>query len=92
MDVHVYELMHSLIVISGVVAAVLLLGPVGRAWARRLDRRTGTDPALPQEVERLRGQVEMQNRELMDLGERLDFAERMLSQRRDVAALPEGGK
>jgi hypothetical protein len=92
MDVHLYELMHSLIVMGGVIGAVLLLGPVGRALARRLDKRGASDPAVYPELEQLRGQLEQQGQRIVELEERLDFAERMLSQRRDSAALTEGGK
>ncbi|HSR92030.1 MAG TPA: hypothetical protein VLK88_12055 [Gemmatimonadales bacterium] len=92
MDIHVYELMRSLIVVGGVIAAVLLLGPVGRALARRLERRSANEPEVLPELEALRGRVEQQSQQILELEERLDFSERMLSQRRDSAALTEGGK
>jgi hypothetical protein len=92
MDVHLYELMHSVIVMGGVIVAVLLLGPVGRALARRLDKSGASDPAGYPELEQLRGQLEQQGQRIVELEERLDFAERVLSQRRDSAALTEGGK
>ena len=55
-------------------------------------QKAKNDPAVTQELEQLRGRLEQQGQQVMELEERLDFAERMLSQRRDAAALPEGGK
>jgi len=94
MDVHVYELLHSLIIVGGVgvMGAVLLVSPVGRALARWIDSKRGGDSAVSGEMEELRRQFEQQNGQIQELEERLDFAERMLSQRRDSNALTEGGK
>ncbi len=49
-------------------------------------------PSVLPELEQLRGRLEQQGQQILELEERLDFAERTLSQRRDSAALAEGGK
>lgn len=71
------------IVVMG--TAVLLLWPLIRAYARRLEGR-GASTDLQAEVESLRGRVQQleegQGR-LTELEERLDFAERVLAQSRE---------
>lgn len=70
-----------------------LLYPLVRAWARRIEGKTGPDPALSQEVARLQERVqelEAHHGRVLELEERLDFAERLLAQarERDAARLP----
>ena len=48
------------------------------------------DPATDQQLSDLRQTVERLGGDVAELQERLDFAERMLAQQRDRAALPEG--
>lgn len=62
-----------------VAATVVLRGPLGRAIARRLESGPtgGTDPMLVDEVVELRGRM-------LELEERLDFAERLLAQTREM--------
>ena len=71
------------IVVMG--TAILLLWPLIRAYARRLEGR-GASTELQAEVEGLRSRVQQleegQGR-LMELEERLDFAERVLAQSRE---------
>jgi hypothetical protein len=71
------------IVVMG--TAILLLWPLIRAFARRLEGR-GASTELQAEVEGLRSRVQQleegQSR-LAELEERLDFAERMLAQSRE---------
>ena len=84
--------------IEGVLAIVLIFGggtaflisysPVGRAIADRIRGRgqhelPGTDPAIIEELEHLR-------RDVGELQERVDFAERLLQRPREVN-LPAGG-
>jgi hypothetical protein len=68
-----------LIVFGGGMMVVLSKTEIGRAIADRIRGETpGTapDPALLEEVDRLR-------REVTELQERMDFAERMLAARRE---------
>lgn len=80
--------------IEGILAIVLLFGggvvaalsfsPIGRAIADRIRGRIGhgeTDPAVLEELERLR-------HDMMELQERVDFAERMLAQGKQAERLP----
>lgn len=78
------EIPMSILFLS--LAAILVLrGPFGRALADRLAGRTDD-----REVRELRGEVDALRRELTEVHERLDFAERMLA-RQDERALPEPG-
>ena len=63
------------------VAAVVILGPLARALARRLDGGAGAK-GLQAEVDELRSrvtQLEDGQGRLAEVEERLDFAERMLA-------------
>lgn len=73
------------IVIAVMGTAVLLLWPLIRAIARRLEGRAAS-PELEQEVAALRSrldQVEQGQARIAELEERVDFAERLLSQPRE---------
>ncbi len=70
-------------------AAVYLLTPLVRAWARRIEAGSGVAGAG--ELQELRARVqELEAREirLVELEERLDFTERLLT-RQDRLALPD---
>ncbi len=76
------------LITGGVIGAVALKGPVGKALAERIHQGTvgaGTDPDLLAEMD------EMRNR-MVELEERVDFTERLLAQHRadDPALLPPG--
>jgi membrane protein implicated in regulation of membrane protease activity len=71
------------IIIMAVLAVILLL-PLVRAWARRIESR-GADAGLRAELDELRGrlaEVEQHHVQVAELEERLDFAERLLAQHR----------
>lgn len=74
-------------------ACAVVLYPLMRAIGRRIEGRTGPDPALAEEVAQLRARVadveSMQHR-IMELEERVDFAERLLAQGRAQDRLMEG--
>jgi Tfp pilus assembly protein PilO len=80
-----------LIVLGALLATTIILWPIMRALGRRMEGARGTDPALRAEIQQLRDQVthvdSMQAR-LNELEERLDFAERLLAQRKDPERLP----
>jgi len=78
-----------------VIGAVFMANsPIGRAFAKRLGGEAGTDAAeLRGEVAELHAEVEEMRtrmRQVDELQERVDFAERMLAQVRDKGALPGG--
>jgi len=68
------------------MAAIFVLrGPFGRGLADRLSGKSGIDD---REVRELRGDVEDLRRQLTEVQERLDFAERLLAQHREAERLP----
>ncbi len=83
-----------------VVAGFVVLGPVGRAIGRVIlhvfgvDRQQGLPPAEAHEMRTLlleQGErLEAVQRQVSDLAERQDFAERLLAQARE-RRLPQGG-
>jgi predicted ArsR family transcriptional regulator len=65
-----------------------VLRPVAAAVAKRIageHRRPAPDPG---EIEELRAELEQVRRELGEMAERVDFAERLLAQQRDRALPP----
>jgi len=86
--------MTALIAIAFFSASAVVLYPLMRAIGKRLeDRASSTDRALREEVEQLRARmadVEALQHRVMELEERVDFAERLLAQRREVDRLPGG--
>ena len=82
--------MFSLISAVGLSLAIIL-GPVGRALGRRIEGRSAADPKqiamLEDLVTRVEDMTELR-REVGELQERVDFAERLLAQRPDVIPLP----
>ena len=75
-----------------VAAVVILRGPLGKAWARRIEGGSGqVDTRVLPVVEELQGRVaELEERveRMHELEERLDFAERLLAQGREPVQLP----
>lgn len=85
--------MTALIVIAFIAACAVVLYPLLRAIGRRIEGRGTADPALRAEVEQLRarlGEVESLQHRVMELEERVDFAERLLAQRREPERLGRG--
>jgi hypothetical protein len=75
-----------MIVIAGLLATTIILWPIVRALARRIEHKGGSDPALRAEVEHLQqrlGEVEVLQARVAELEERVDFAERLLAQPRE---------
>jgi hypothetical protein len=83
------------------ITGFVVLGPVGRAVGKVLMHLFGVDrqQALPAaEAAQLRAlieeqadRLESQQRQLSELAERQDFAERLLAQAREKKGLPQGG-
>ncbi len=83
----------TLLVVLGFFAAcAVVLHPLMRAVGRRLEGRGAAgDANLVADVEQLRqrmGELEAMQHRVMELEERVDFAERLLSQRREAERLP----
>lgn len=78
--------------IAFVIVAIKVFGPLARAWARKLEGKVG-DPELRAEVDQLRdqlGEMDGLRTRVQELEERVEFAERMLSQKRDQDLLQRG--
>ncbi len=72
-----------LIVLGVVAGAVVILWPLVRAIARRIEGR-GQDPAVLEELDHLRTRVadlEAHQGRMNELEERMDFAERLLARK-----------
>ena len=81
-----------LVVALFAIVAIKVLGPLARAWARKLEGKGG-DPELRAEMDNLRDQLaEMDGLRgrVQELEERVEFAERLLSQKRDQDLLQRG--
>ena len=78
-----FDLVAFIVLMFGLVK--ILTGPVSRGLADRIRGRpiAESDPALLAEVDQLRGRVS-------EVEERLDFAERLLAQSREIDQLPGG--
>lgn len=87
----VFGMLFTGMMLVGVV--LILRGPVGRALARRIDGTAGQSEGLsPVEAEELRHRVaelEQQQVRLLELEERLDFAERLLANPRGQSRVGE---
>ena len=82
-----------MVVFAIIAGGVIVLWPLVRAIARRIEGRT-EDPALRRELEELRmrvGEIEGEQARFAELEERLDFAERLLAQARTEAPRLQGG-
>lgn len=84
----------SLLIVAVAAAAVLILrGPLGRAMARRLEGTAGREEMTGADMagiaERV-AELEQRDTRIAELEERLDFAERMLTQQREAERLPRG--
>lgn len=76
-----------------IIVGAIVFYPLVRAWARRIEQR-GQDPILLDEVQALRDRVvelEQSVTRMHEIEDRMDFAERMLTQRAEAARLPEQG-
>lgn len=72
-----------MIVLLSLIATTVILWPLMRAFARRLEGKSVSDPALRAEVEQLHqrlGEVDTLQLRVNELEERIDFTERLLAQ------------
>jgi hypothetical protein len=75
-----------MIVFLGLLATTIILWPVMRAFARRLEGKGASDPALHAEIEQLQlrlGEVDSLHQRVSELEERIDFTERIVAQGRE---------
>ncbi len=73
--------------------AYTLIGPLVRAWASRIEGKGNAQlEGRVRELEQQLAENESATQRIAELEERLDFAERLLSQREDPARLPNEGR
>lgn len=72
----------GLSIVAALIGAIFILGPLARALARRIEGR-GIEAAVQEELQALRDRVSevdgLRDR-VLELEERIDFTERLLSQ------------
>jgi hypothetical protein len=82
-----------MVVVIIALVAIKVFGPLARAWARKLEGKVG-DPELRAELDQVRdqlGEMDGLRVRVQELEERVEFAERLLSQKRDQDLLQRGG-
>lgn len=75
------------IVLGALAAATIILSPIVRAFARRLEGKGSGDAAFRAEVEQLQSrlaEVDTLHTRVAELEERVDFTERLLAQAHDA--------
>ncbi len=80
----------ALVTIATLIGALYILGPIARAFARRIEGR-GMDPGLQDELHLLRervADVDVLRERVMELEERVDFTERLLARGSGPDQLP----
>ena len=87
MDKQILALLIPIIALGSVGLIAFSFTPIGRALAKRLSGQAGS-PELEERVARLEGELDATRRELSESQERLDFAERALTQVREMQKLP----
>lgn len=82
-----------LIAVAFIAGCTIVLWPLMRAIARRIEGRGPASPALQADVDHLRAriaEVDVLQHRVAELEERLDFAERLLAQKREPERLRGG--
>lgn len=77
----------AIIVIAALAATVIILWPLMRAFARRLEGKGSGDAALRSELEQLHtrmAEMDVLHHRVAELEERVDFTERLLAQTHDA--------
>ena len=80
----------ALTIVAALIGAIYILGPIARAFARRIEGKS-VDPAVQEELRALRdsaAEVDTLRDRLMELEERVDFAERLLAKAPQPERLP----
>jgi hypothetical protein len=80
------------IIIFAIIALAVILWPLARALARRLEHRGVADAAHVEELEARVAELEERHLHVAELEERMDFAERVLARQGEAARLnPDSG-
>jgi len=88
------DLAIASLVVMGAFYVFMIRGPVGKAIARMLDG-SGQDEQLSARLAQLEAQqadLIADSQHVLEIEERLDFAERILAERHDAMKLPDAGR
>lgn len=83
------DVLAILLLFGGAIVVTLSFSPVGRALADRL-RGDRADPGARQDRAEVLDAIDRLRREVSELAERVDFAERLLTRRTEPGTLPRG--
>lgn len=78
------------VIVFAILAITIILWPVARALARRLEHKSIADAALVEELEARVAELEERQLHVAELEERVEFAERLLAQHREQSRLEPG--
>lgn len=90
------DIIAIIFIFGGMTAIGLGFSPIGRAFAERIRGKTAIPGAdelradLAEQREEHTQELEQVRREVAELAERLDFAERLLAQQRDPQRISRG--
>ncbi len=89
------EILAIVLIFGGGTLFALSMSPLGRAVADRIRGAPKPGSLTEEDLDQLRDaqmaivdDMEAMRQEMSEINERVDFAERMLAQKRDVGALP----
>ncbi|MFQ6047320.1 MAG: hypothetical protein ACE5PT_13360 [Gemmatimonadales bacterium] len=88
------DILAIVLLFGGGTLFLLAISPIGKAIADRISRGGRAEGSLDRIEESqaaILEELEAMRRELTEVEERLDFAERLLARQRDVERLPSGG-
>lgn len=92
------DIVAIIMIFGGMTAVGLGFSPIGRAVAERIRGKAGLAGAeelraeMGEQQDAVVEEVRQVRREVAELAERLDFAERLLAQRREVSRLGPGAE
>ena len=88
------DILAAILIFGGGTVAVLAFSPLGRALANRIQGGARPDDEQLRRVaesnEATLEELEQVRRDLTELQERMDFAERLLARQRETGKLPDG--
>lgn len=88
------DILAIVLLFGGGTLFLLAISPIGKAIADRISRGGGGDGSVErvqESQEAILEELDVMRRELTEVQERLDFAERLLARQRDQERLPAGG-
>ena len=90
---NVVAMIIMVVLFISVASIFILRGPLGRAWAKRIEGARGDDETTHrlEDVESRLQTLELTQERMLELEERLDFAERLLAREKDIPRIGRTG-